>query len=132
MPDDADAPPAPQEEFVPVQTEEPIGFWTDVASQVRKELKPPVTGFFAPTANAPVRGKLQGDKLLLVCANKFTMEIINKPEILELVSRKASAKLGRRVRVEAVDQTARNAKSEQMEQLLQFGRAHSDIIKIKE
>lgn len=132
MPDDADAPPAPQEAFVPAQTEEPIGFWTDVASQVRKELKPPVTGFFAPTANAPVRGKLQGDKLLLVCANKFTMEIINKPEILELVSRKASAKLGRRVRVEAVDQTARSAKSEQMEQLLQFGRAHSDIIKIKE
>ena len=134
MPDDDDAPPAPDEISVPAPapTEAPIGFWTDIAAQVRKELKPPVSGFFAPTPNAPIRGQLQGNTLNLVCANTFTMEIINKPEILELVSRKASAKLGTPVRAVAVDQTASKVKSEQMEQLLQFGRAHSDIIKIKE
>ena len=132
MPDDDDAPPVSFEAPMEVPADEPIGFWTDVAAQVRKELKPPVTGFFAPTPNAPIKGVLRGDRLELVCANTFTMEIINKPEILELVSRKASAKLGRAVRVAAVDQSGKNVKSEQMEQLLQFGRAHSDIIKIKE
>ena len=131
-PDDRDAPPLPDE--IPPQTadETPIGFWTDVASQVRKELKPPVSGFFAPTPNAPIQARLQGDLLLLICANTFTMEIINKPEILDLVTRKASAKLGKPIRVKLVDQSTGGGNGEQMEQLLRFGRAHSDIIKIKE
>jgi hypothetical protein len=112
--------------------ETPIGFWTDVASQVRTELKPPASGFFAPTPNAPIQARLQGNQLMLVCANSFTMGMINKPEILELVSRKASAKLGRPIRVSLVDQSTGKGNSEQMEQLLRFGRAHSDIINIKE
>ena len=122
----------PDEIPVPKNDETPIGFWTDVASQVRKELKPPASGFFAPTPNAPIQARLQGDQLLLICANSFTMGMINKPEILELVSRKASAKLGRPVRVNLMDQSTGKGNSEQMEQLLRFGRAHSDIINIKE
>ena len=132
MPDDMDAPPEDPYEIPEAPAgEEPLGFWTEVSAQVYKELKPPVKGFFAPTPNAPIRGVLQGDQLKLV-TNSFTMEIVNKPEILELVSRKASAKLGRKVRAVVVDQNSKNVKSKQMEQLLQFGRAHSDIIKIKE
>ena len=130
--DDADAPPVDGDIPMPQPEETPIGFWTDIASQVRKELKPPVSGFFAPTQNAPIQAKLHGSELVLLCANTFTMEIINKPEILDLVARKASAKLGRPIRVSVADKNAANAKSEQMEQLLRFGRAHSDIIKIKE
>ena len=130
MPDDCDAPPVPDE--VPVQNDAPIGFWTDLAAEIRRELKPPVSGFFAPTPNAPIQCVLQGGELTLVCANTFTMEIINKPEILDLVARKAAAKLGIPVRVSAADQTNRQMKSHQMEQLLQFGRSHSDIIKIKD
>ncbi len=129
VPDDRDALPEPEPAVV---EETPVGFWTDVATQVKKELKPPVSGFFAPTPNAPVKGVLRGDRLLLVCSNKFTAEIINKPEILELVSRKASAKLGRPIRAVASDQDEANIKSEQMERLLDFGRAHSDIVRIKE
>ena len=132
MPDDSDAPPETGQYDSATQNDAPIGFWTDVAAQIRKELKPPASGFFAPTPNAPVQGVLQGQKLLLVCSNKFTMEYINKPEILDLVSRKASAKLGIPVRAFAVDHMAGSANTEQMEQLLQFGRAHSDIINIKE
>ena len=131
-PDDMDAPPEIEAQEAPVQTQTPIGFWTDVAMQVRKELKPPASGFFAPTQNAPIRGVLQGEKLLLLCSNRFTMEYINKPEILELVSRKASARLGTPIRAYAVDQTSGKGNSEQMERLLQFGREHSDIVKIKE
>ena len=132
VPDDRDAPPD-EREFPAVDSveEAPMGFWTDIASQVRKELKPPISGFFAPTPNAPIQGKLQGDRLVLVCANTFTMEIINKPEVLELVSRKASAKLGRPIRTVAADKTAAKENSRQMEQLLNFGRAHSDIVNIK-
>ena len=63
--------------------------------------------------------------------NTFTKEIVNKPEVLELVARKASAKLGRAVRVSASDGTKDNTKTEQMETLLQFGRMHTDIINIK-
>lgn len=132
MPDDADAPPLPEEIPVRQVDDTPIGFWTDVVAQIRKELKPPVMGYFTSAPNAPVRAVLQGNRLNLVCDNSFIVDMINTPVVLELVSRKASAKLGRQVQVSVVDQNASNTKSEQMEQLLRFGRAHSDIIKIKE
>ena len=131
-PDDWDAPPVENELPEPQTDDTPIGFWTDVATQIRKELKPPVLGFFSPTPNAPIRVKIQGNTLVLICNTTFVMESINKPDILELVARKASAKLGRPVQVTLVDQSTGKGNSEQMEQLLRFGRAHSDIIKIKE
>ena len=130
MPGDEDAPPA-ENEVTPVD-DTPIGFWMDVAAAVRQELRPPVTGFFAPTPNAPVQGLLRGNELILQCANPFTLEMVNKPEIIALVERKASAKLGRPVRVKAADKNSTATKSKQMEQLLSFGRAHGDIVKIKE
>ncbi len=115
-----------------VESEAPVGFWSDVASAVRNEMKTPAGGFFTTSAEAPVKGILQGDRLLLVCANAFTKDIVNKPDILELVSRKASAKLGRPVRATVVDKDMTVTKTKQMEQLLSFGRAHSDVISIKE
>ena len=128
--DDADAPPA--EECIPQPDETPMGFWMDVAAAVRQELKPPITGFFAPSPNAPVQGVLRGGEVIIQCANAFTMEMVNKPEIIALVERKASAKLGKPVRARAVDRTNSVSKSKQMENLLSFGRAHGDIVKIKE
>lgn len=110
----------------------PVGFWTDLASAVRQELRPPISGFFAPTANAPVQGDLRGDTVILRCTNAFTMEMVNKPEVLRLVARKASAQLGREVTAKAVDNQAVPAQSDKWNQLLDFGRAHSDVIKIKE
>lgn len=110
----------------------PEGFWTDIAAAVRKELKPPISGFFTTTPNSPVRGVLKGDRLLLVCTNVFTMEIINKPDVLDLVALKASAKLGRQIRVAVTDSENTAQKSQQMEQLLSFGRAHENIINIKD
>ncbi len=105
----------------------PAGFWTELCSQIRKELKPPVSGFITP--NGPVQGVLKGDFVVLMCANAFTKQVVDKPEVLELVSRKASAMLGRPVRATTTDKT--DVKNEQMEQLLQFGRDHSDVINIK-
>jgi len=134
MPDDADAPPAPDEEMpasAPVPDQTPVGFWPDLATEIRKELKPPVSGFFAPTPNAPVQGVLAGSTLELRCANSFTVDVVNKPEILALVARKAAAKLGKQVQVKAVDKTAQPAVSKGMEQLLRFSQAHSDVVKIR-
>ena len=121
----------PQEE-IPAESEitdeMPAGMWTEICAQVRKELKPPVSGFFAP--NGPIQGVLQGNVMLLSCANAFTKAVVDKPEVLELVARKVSAKTGQSVRVIASDKT--NVKNEQMEQLLQFGREHSNVVKIKD
>ncbi len=130
LPGDEDAPPS--EEEMPVQVSEaPVGFWSELCGAVRKELKPPISGFFAATPNAPVQGALAGNKLELRCTNPFTAQMMDKPEILEVVSRKASAMLGKPIRAVAVDVTAKPAGNPRMEQLMNFGRAHSDIIKIK-
>ena len=107
------------------------GMWADICAQVRSELSPPITGFFTSAENGPVKGRLQGDTVILLCANAFAKDVVDKREVLELVARKVSSKLGRQVRALAVDKTATKERNEQMEQLLQFSRAHSDIVNIK-
>ena len=133
MPDDGDAPPAMEEEVSPQPrpSEAPAGFWPELCGAVRKELRPPVSGFFAPSPNAPLQGALVGNVLELRCGNAFIAQTLDKPEILEVVSRKVSAMLGRPTRVAVVDLTARPAGNPRMEQLMKFGRDHSDIVKIK-
>ena len=135
MPTDKDAPPADAEGPAKAQEpvdESPIGFWVDLAAQIKASLKPPLSGFFVTTPNAPVQGILQGNRLVLMCANQFAMDMINKPELLSLVAQKASAKLGRQVMAVAADKNVGVQKSEQMERLLEFGRNHSDIVRIKQ
>lgn len=132
VPDEDDFAPVQEMYDEPIEIEAPVGFWTDIAAALRRELKPPVAGFFTSTENSPVQGVLKGSRLILVCANKFTMEIINKPEILSLVKMKASAKLGQQVSVSVTDKTIDGSRSEHMEQLLSFGRAHGNIVNIKE
>ncbi len=132
VPDDRDAPPAVQEQQpqAPVN-DAPMGFWTDLAGAVRQELKPPVSGFFAPTPNAPIQGLLQGDTVVLSCNNTFTRDMVDKPEIVALVARKAAVILGKAVRVRAVDASAQPKQSAQLDRLLEFGKAHSNIVNIK-
>ena len=125
----------PEEEKTPegpVPEEVPMGFWTELVAAVRQELKPPISGFFVSTENAPVRGVMVKGVLELRCKNTFTAEMIGKQEILEVVSRKASSQLGRPVKTIAVDLTARPAGNSRMENLLNFGRAHSDIVHMKD
>ena len=134
MPDDADAPPGEDGAYAPPPpppSDGPIGFWTDLVAAVRKELKPPGSGFFVNSPSAPVRGVLRGNRLELHCNATFVAQSIDKPDILETVARKASAMLGQPVRAFVVDISAKDAGSPRMEQLMKFGREHSDIIKIK-
>ena len=131
MPGDEDAPPDESAPPAPMPSEAPMGFWSDLCGGIRKELKPPISGFFAVSPNAPVQGALVGEKLELRCGNDFIAKMLDKPEILEVVARKASAMLNRPVRTTVVDINARPAGNPRMEQLMNFGRAHSDIVKIK-
>ena len=132
-PDDDDAPPEAEDSPAPKpQNDAPAGFWLDLCGGVRKELKPPVTGFFAGTPNAPVQGVLTGGRLELQCTNAFTAQMLDKPEILEVVSRKASVMLNRQIQAVVVDLSAKPKGNPRMEQLMQFGREHADIVKIKE
>ena len=129
IPGDEDAPPV--EEEAPVRNDAPMGFWSDLVAAVRKELKPPVSGFFVASPNSPMQGVLQGNRLELRCSNTFAAETINKPQILEVVARKASAMLGRQVGVFVVDMTAKPMGNPRMAQLMDFGKNHPDIVKIK-
>ena len=134
MPDDEDAPPEFGDDFAAPQQiadEAPVGLWTDIVAQIRAELKPMVAGFFVIGPSAPVRGVLQNDRFVLICTNDFAKEMVNKPEVTELVSRKVSAKLGKKIPVVVTDEAGAKQKNSQMERLLQFGREHSDIINIK-
>ena len=135
-PDDGEAPPDPDAPPVPAQAqksqkdETPIGFWVDLATQMRMEIPPAVRGFLDPTGklmNAVVRG----DRVGLICANDHVMNMVDKPAVREVAQRKASAILGRPITVKVVNREAERSKSAQMEQLMAFGREHSDIIKIK-
>lgn len=128
LPGDGDAPP---EETPPPVNEAPMGFWTELCSAVRQELKPPARGFFVTSPNAPVQGALVGDRLELRCVNTFVADTMGKPEVLAVVSRKASAMVGRPLRAVAVDMSAKPATSARMEQLMDFGKAHSDVVTIR-
>lgn len=134
LPDDADAPPS-AEEATPAQNQDsqpPAGFWTELMTASRKELKPPASGFFVASQNSPLRGALKGDTLELRCVNTFVAETINRPDILEVISRKSEVLLGKAVRVTVVDLSQKPAGNGRMEQLINFGKAHSDVVKIKE
>ena len=125
------ADPVPQEEPALPVNEAPMGFWQELVAAVRKELKPPASGFFAASPNAPVQGALVGNKLELRCTNSFTAQTISRPDILEVVSRKASAMLGRNVQAAVVDLSAKPQGNPRMEQLLNFGKSHADVVKIR-
>ena len=116
----------------PPPSEAPPGFWPDLAGQLRKELRPPLSGLFAATPNAPVQGALIGDKLELRCDSQFAMIEVGSPETLRLVSQKASAILGYPVVAVAIDNNSRPSTNKAMEGLLDFGRNHSGIVNIKD
>jgi DNA polymerase-3 subunit gamma/tau len=117
-------------EFSVVET--PVGFWTELVSAIRQELGPPISGFFTTTPNAPVQGVLREGKVILRCTNSFTLEMINKPEVLALVGRKATAILNKPISAAAEDISATGRSNPRLEQLMDFGRSHSNIVNIKD
>ena len=136
-PEEPEPEPEPEEPNGPeseadVPHDTPVGFWPELASQLQRELKPPIKGFFTASPQSPVQGTLRGNQVVLLCTNSFTVEMVNKPDLMDLVAKKASAMLGRKVTAKAVDRQARPETNQQMERLLAFGRQHADVITIKQ
>ena len=127
MPDDSDAPPDAEEQSAPANSD---SFWLELVGEIRQELSPPTSGFFVASPTAPVRGVLRGDVLELRCQGKFPAEAVSAKPVQEVIARKAAARLGRAVQVKVVDAT-QTGNTGRMEQLMNFGRAHQDIVKIR-
>ena len=136
MHDDWEAPPEEPDTVMMPAEEEAVtvapDFWPAVAAQLRRELKPPISGFFSPSPNAPVQAALRNNRLELLCANSFTYDLLNKPQLLSVIGEKASDHLGRPVVAVAVDRAAKPAENPNLRKLMDFGKAHPDIVKIKQ
>lgn len=128
----ASAMPEDQPEEVIPDDQVPLGFWAEVVAGVKQELKPPISGFLSAADNSPVKGAMRGGVLELRCTNAFTADMIGKPEVLEIVARKAAVQLGHPVKVITVDMSAKPDGNKRLNDLLQFGRQHSDIITMNE
>jgi len=143
FPDDADDPLAaaapPAEQDTPSQTpakpsdaaqEELERRWPELAASLREGLGVRERGFFAP--GGPVRPVLAGDVLTLTAPSQFVLDIIKNPNVQALAAEKASAFLGRSVRVQfALAGQTNAAGKDPMDALISLGQAHGDIFTIK-
>ncbi len=98
----------------------------------KQELKMPEVGFFQTGPNAPVKGTMEGGKLVLRCDNAFILGMVNTPETLAAVGRKATILLKQPISAVAVDASKLGQSSAKLDQLLAFGKAHRDIIHIQD
>ncbi|MBQ6798417.1 MAG: DNA polymerase III subunit gamma/tau [Oscillospiraceae bacterium] len=134
FPDDDDA---PMTEELPVSAPKaqpaaqiPTGFWPDLVNALRAEFQPPVRGFFA--VNGPVTPMLKGDTLQLLAASEMVKQMISGANVLQTVSQKASALLGRPVRTEVVLQSAQFENGhDRMEDLIARGSKLGDKFTLK-
>ncbi len=123
---------APQTPPEPESLPELPEFWGDLVSALHKALPPSAAGYFGIAQDAMVRGALKDGKLTLLCKDSFVHDMVKRGPVLAAVTREAGALLGAPVTVEVCDLSARPASNPRMDALLNFGRAHSDVIKIKE
>ena len=139
MPSDEDAPPWEDDDLPPMP--EPAApqvspaFWTDLMAAVRQEIRsvrPVQSGFFVSHMDSPLKGVVRGDRLELQCTASHMVPLLDLPDILEIVSRKASAMLGRPISVQVVDLSKVPAANSRMGELMNFGKAHPDIVTIRE
>lgn len=123
-----------QDADIPMFTpsEAPANFWPDLAAEIRQELKPPASGYFVATPNCPLQGALVGDTLELRCMDDFVAKEVGRKENLEVAQRKVSAKMGRAIRAVVVKPYEKTTGKPQMDKLLSFGKAHQDIVRIKD
>lgn len=129
MPDDAEAPPESAEpESLP--QEAPSGLLGRFVQPGSGRAGPAGGGLFHPCAGCPVQGVLKGDWLELQCVNGFVRDMVNKPEILQRIGQRLW-NAGPPVQVRVTDLQAKPKTGENLQALLEFGKNHSDIIKVK-
>ena len=144
FPDDADDPFAgltpPPEPEKPAQPSAPKAQnaaqddlerrWPELAASLREGLGVRERGFFAP--GGPVKPVLAGDVLTLTAPSQFVLDIIKNPNVQALAAEKASAFLGRPVRVQFALAGQTNASGKDpMDALISLGQQHGDVFTIK-
>lgn len=110
---------------------EPPGFWPELVKTLRSTLKPPAVAMFVVNDNAPVKGILDGDVLLLETADDFVARLLNRPELLKTVQECASAQLGRPVKVKLTRKGEGDSNNDSFQRLMDFGQTHPDIVDFK-
>lgn len=118
-------------EEAPARDQTLTGFWPELVKRVRSALKPPAQAMFVVNDHAPVSGVLQGDELVLQANADFALRLINRPNVLQVVSDAASALTGRPVRVQARLTGALETKSAGFDRLLRFGQEHPEIVDVR-
>jgi len=135
FPDDDDAPASEEPEMshqpqAAPSAQIPTGFWPDLVNALRAEFQPPVRGFFA--VGGAITPVLKEDTLQLAVASDFVKRMISDTAVLQKVSQKASALLGRPVRAEAVLQSAQFEDGhDRMEDLIARGSKLGDKFTLK-
>ena len=144
FPDDADdplagslPPPEPEKPAQPSSSKTPDAAqeelerrWPELAASLREGLGVRERGFFAP--GGPVRPVLAGDVLTLTAPSQFVLDIIKNPNVQALAAEKASAFLGRSVRVQfALAGQTNAAGKDPMDALISLGQQHGDVFTIK-
>lgn len=113
---------------IPAATQE--GFWPKLVERLRNCLRPPAVGMFSTAANAPVRGELRGNVLILCVANEMILSVVNKPNVMQAVAECASHILGEAVTVKFRDQNE-TAENPGFERLVDFGHQHPEFLDLK-
>ncbi len=73
----------------------PEDFWPELCAALRQELLPPARGFFSGSL---LKYRLEGENLQIL-GGRFEMDMLNRQDIPVIIARKASAILGRPIRV---------------------------------
>ena len=132
------AQPAPQVKAEPQKKPEsaptdgvlPADFRAEFFAKIAPELAPAARGFLS--VQGPFELRLQGDTLYVETENDFALSIVgDKDQLAPILSEKASALRGKPTKV-CLGKKGQYLKADDpMQELLQFGKDHQDIIKIQ-
>ena len=133
--DDADAPPLPDEPSAPqrevaAQSQAPSGFWQNLVERLHQTLKRSAASQFTAGEDSPVRGRLSGERLLLICRTPLAGQLVGAPENLQAIGECASALLGRRVTAHLAE-PEKQRENPNFNKLLTFAKDHPDIVELK-
>ncbi|MBQ7522972.1 MAG: DNA polymerase III subunit gamma/tau [Oscillospiraceae bacterium] len=124
-------PDAPKE-TAPTKTNDllPADFRAEFFAKIAPELSPAARGFFS--VQGPFELRLQDGTLYVETENDFALNIIgDKDRLAPILSEKASALRGAPTKVCIGKKGQYQKQDDPMQELLQFGKNHEDIVKIR-
>ena len=108
----------------------PVTFWADLVDAARK-WRPSLGGYINTNDSNLVTPRLSGELLELVTATEMVRSIVDKEDVRDFMTQKASALLHRPVRVRFTVRSGRDGE-DPMNRLISVGRDHPDLFHIKQ